>query len=119
MQEDLSRFRPKLEEEKKLLLEGLRRISRKSEEDPGGWTPKESGMDTDRASDDEVADTFEDLGERVALEAELEKRLIEVETALNKFDNGTYGICEVSGSPIEIERLEANPAARTCKEHMH
>jgi RNA polymerase-binding transcription factor DksA len=118
MKEHLSRFRPILEEEKKRLLEELQRISRKSAEDPGGWSPKESGMDTDRASDDEVADMFEDLGERVALETELEKRLIDVETAINKFDNGTYGICEVSGDPIEIERLEANPAARTCKAHM-
>ena len=31
---------------------------------------------------------------------------------------GTYGSCEISGEAIEVERLEANPAARTCKAHI-
>jgi RNA polymerase-binding transcription factor DksA len=45
----------------------------------------------------------------------LEKRLADVENALNKIDGGSYGICEVCGNKIEEDRLEANPAARTCK----
>ena len=32
---------------------------------------------------------------------------------------GTYGTCEVSGEQIEEDRLEADPAARTCKAHMN
>jgi RNA polymerase-binding transcription factor DksA len=111
-------FKDKLEKEKALLTEELRRISRKSSDEPGGGGPKPSDLDTDRASDDEVADVLEDLGERTAIEEQLEKQLIEVETALNKIENGTYGICEVSGEPIEIDRLEANPSARTKKAFM-
>jgi RNA polymerase-binding transcription factor DksA len=38
--------------------------------------------------------------------------------ALGKIEAGTYGVCEVSGMDIEEDRLEANPAARTCKAHM-
>jgi RNA polymerase-binding transcription factor DksA len=34
-------------------------------------------------------------------------------------ENGTYGVCEKSGKPIELDRLMANPAARTCKEMMN
>jgi Tfp pilus assembly PilM family ATPase len=45
--------------------------------------------------------------------------LQEVMTALTKIEEGTYGTCEVSGDEIETDRLEANPAARTCKAHMN
>ncbi len=42
--------------------------------------------------------------------------LREVEDALERIDNGTYGICVDTGQPIEIERLRANPTAlRTAK----
>jgi RNA polymerase-binding transcription factor DksA len=34
-------------------------------------------------------------------------------------DSGSYGKCEVCGKAIEADRLEANPAAPTCKEHMN
>jgi DnaK suppressor protein len=33
--------------------------------------------------------------------------------ALGKIKNGTYGICEKSAKPIPVERLQANPIART------
>jgi len=33
--------------------------------------------------------------------------------ALGKIKNGTYGICEKSAKPIPVERLRANPIART------
>ena len=33
--------------------------------------------------------------------------------ALQKIKAGAYGVCEISGEPIEVERLAANPAART------
>jgi RNA polymerase-binding transcription factor DksA len=32
-------------------------------------------------------------------------------------DEGLYGICEVGSETIPLERLKANPAARTCVEH--
>lgn len=40
--------------------------------------------------------------------------LYEIEEALRRIDNGTYGICEQSGEPIERERLRALPFARYC-----
>lgn len=43
----------------------------------------------------------------------LELELAEVEAALRRLDDGTYGVDEVTGEPIDPERLEAIPAART------
>jgi DnaK suppressor protein len=40
-------------------------------------------------------------------------RLAEIERALGRIDAGTYGISEVSGKPIPVERLKAMPTAKT------
>ncbi|MGF1511266.1 MAG: TraR/DksA family transcriptional regulator [Myxococcota bacterium] len=40
------------------------------------------------------------------------KLLKEIEGALKKFDEGTYGICEGTEEPIERRRLEARPWTR-------
>jgi RNA polymerase-binding transcription factor DksA len=36
---------------------------------------------------------------------------------LKKIEDGTYGIDEVDGKPIPLERLEANPSAKTKVEN--
>jgi DnaK suppressor protein len=38
--------------------------------------------------------------------------LADVNLAISKIENGTYGICELTGEPIPIERLEALPWVR-------
>jgi DnaK suppressor protein len=53
-------------------------------------------------------------GEVEALANTLVETLTEVEHALEKFDAGTYGVCEICGAPIPEARLEAKPAARQC-----
>jgi RNA polymerase-binding transcription factor DksA len=40
--------------------------------------------------------------------------LAEVDRALERLDEGTYGVCEGCRSPIAVERLAARPAATTC-----
>lgn len=55
---------------------------------------------------------------RVALarfEAEL-ALLVQIDRALAKIDEGTYGVCEETGAQIAKERLEAKPWARFCVE---
>ena len=47
----------------------------------------------------------------------LENKLGDVERALEKLDDGTYGRCDVDGEPIAPERLEAMPWAVVCVEH--
>ncbi|HEX9123830.1 MAG TPA: TraR/DksA C4-type zinc finger protein [Actinomycetota bacterium] len=41
-------------------------------------------------------------------------KLQDVERALTKLDEGTYGTCDVCGRPIAVERLEAMPWAVLC-----
>ena len=70
--------------------------------------------------DDNFADSGQvaaEQGENQALAAQLRSELEEVERALGKLDEGTYGRCETCGEPIAPARLEAMPAARHCIEH--
>ena len=47
-----------------------------------------------------------------------ERKLInEIDNALERIDNGTYGVCEIDGQPIPKPRLEAIPWARYCVEY--
>jgi DnaK suppressor protein len=47
----------------------------------------------------------------------LDAKLRDVERALEKLGEGTYGVCDVGGEPIGQERLEAIPWAVRCVEH--
>lgn len=61
-------------------------------------------------------ETFEreqDLSILEQLLAEIE----ELDRALQKVEEGTYGRCEVCGKEIPAARLEAGPGARFCVEH--
>ncbi len=42
-----------------------------------------------------------------------------VQQALQKIKDGNYGVCAVSGEPIEEDRLEAIPYTDKCKKHMN
>jgi DnaK suppressor protein len=53
-------------------------------------------------------------GEAETLALQLKEALDEVEHALAKLVDGTYGLCETCGKPIAPARLEAKPAARQC-----
>ncbi len=49
-----------------------------------------------------------------ALIEDARQQLAEVDAALQRVDDGTYGVCERCGKQIPPERLEARPVARTC-----
>ena len=55
-------------------------------------------------------------GEVEALAGNLRESLNDVEAAIAKLDNGTFGACEGCGNPIPPARLEAKPAAKLCME---
>ncbi len=52
--------------------------------------------------------------ERVAQADALTATLADVERALGKLDEGTYGICDRCGATIPEERLEARPWTALC-----
>ncbi len=62
---------------------------------------------------DENATEVEEYADKLALEQTLEEQLKDVTDALDKLQNGGYGVCEKTGREIPIERLQAYPAART------
>ena len=53
-------------------------------------------------------------GENRALVSTLEETLADVERALTKLDDGTYGTCESCGKEIGEARIEAMPSTRFC-----
>ncbi len=61
-------------------------------------------------------ETFERERDLSILER-VEAELADVEHAIRRLDEGTYGLCEACGRPIGDERLEAMPAARFCLDH--
>ena len=63
---------------------------------------------------EEGADEASELEKRLALEERLGESLNEVEHALQKYEAGTYGLCDSCGQPIETGRLEAIPQASLC-----
>ena len=97
----------------------VRQLGEIAAKDPatGEWAPKDPQMDvmSPIAEPNEAADKLEERGEEVPV---LSGRLVDVERALLNIEGGTYGVCEVCNKAIEEERLEANPAARTCTVHM-
>lgn len=112
-------FRVKLLAEKVLLEGELGGISRKSPSSVGGWEATSGGMEVDTADENEVADKLEELEENTGIVSQLDTQLIEVNAALERIENGTYGLCEICGKEIELDRLEANPSSRISIKHTH
>ncbi|MBI5644689.1 TraR/DksA C4-type zinc finger protein [Candidatus Kaiserbacteria bacterium] len=115
-QAELEELRRALEVEKEDLEEELASHGRIQNE-TGDWQGASIGFEGEGSDPNDVADQIEELATNVPLVEELEERHRDVSDALEKMDEGTYGICEVSNEPIPLERLKANPAARTTIEH--
>ena len=100
----LSELRAALEDERDTLRSQLRDL---------GYGDGESGLEYDSNFADSSQVTAE-RGEAEAIATKLRETLEDVEHALAKFDDGSYGRCENCGEPIPEVRLEAKPAARYC-----
>ncbi len=62
---------------------------------------------------DDASEVFEQT-KNLALKSHLERKLEQVEFAIQRVEKGTYGICDKCGKTISPERLEALPYATTC-----
>lgn len=116
---DYEHFKKKLEKEKKTLEKELASVGRKDPSNPSNWEAMPGDRDTSLADENTVADSIEDYEENNAIVNTLETRLKDVRSGLDKIKHNVYGTCQVCSKEIELDRLEANPAARTCKEHMN
>lgn len=74
----------------------------------------------DLSYDEGFADSAQvaaERGENRVLYDQLRRELDDIERALVRMDEGTYGTCEVCGNPISEVRLEMLPATRYCIDH--
>lgn len=67
----------------------------------------------DQHQADVATETFDREKDLTILD-NIEGELADVEHALQRLDDGTYGTCEACGQPIDDARLEAMPATRFC-----
>lgn len=117
MNKNLTQLKKKLGDEKRLLEKELSAIGVRDPRNPENWEAREEK--NEYTEDPNVAaDVIEETEKHHALTDTLEIRLRNVVTALKRIEEGTYGICSIGGEQIEQERLEANPAAITCKKHL-
>jgi DnaK suppressor protein len=101
--EDLERFRKRLLEDRASVESRLQSRTQDLEA-TGDQEPVDQG--------DEAQAIFE--RERAIDDNDLESELLgRIDRALSRIEAGTYGVSEVSGKPIPIERLEALPTATT------
>ena len=63
---------------------------------------------------EEVAVDFLETQQEQSIQVNEQALLTEIEQALGRLDNGTYGKCIVCGQPIPEKRLEAIPWAARC-----
>lgn len=110
----------KLQLELTKLEEELLTLGKTNPDNPMDWEARpEDNSGIIQSDPNSRADHIEDYENNVAIVNQLEARLNHVKAALERIKEGTYGKCIVDGSEIEEDRLVANPAADTCKTHMH
>ena len=118
MPKDINVYKEKLTTEIARLEIELATVAR--EDGEKGWKAVNTVVDESTDADpNEVADKIEEFETNQAIAASLKAKLLEVTDSLAKIEKGEYGICETCTQPIEEDRLEANPSARTCKAHMN
>jgi RNA polymerase-binding protein DksA len=110
---DTADCRKRLEEEKARLLHAVGFLVK---ENPGSISD-ELGELAEGGADNHLGDTATAMYDRElddGLEEGARETLVEIEAALQRIEDGKYGICEVCGKPIGAERLSAIPWARLC-----
>ena len=68
----------------------------------------------DDEHDPEGATIAFERAQLVAVLRQANADLVEIDTAIHRLEDGSYGVCERCGLPIAPARLEARPAARRC-----
>ena len=108
---DTARFREALLEERTRVEAAIQNLH---DENPGTLS-EDAGEET--AYDNHLADTATETYDReldYTLEENSEHVLADIDAALKRIEEGTYGICTNCGEPIAVERLEALPWATLC-----
>src|SRR6266508_4418588 len=108
---DTQQFRDRLLEERRRVVDAIDNLhtenpgSLRDETDETTFQDNHLGDIATATFDREMASTLEENSTHV---------LAEIDAALVRIDEGTYGICQRCGNPIGEERLEALPWATLC-----
>ena len=102
--------RERLEDERRRTTERLAGLRG----DYRGFVDASRDTNADDDHDPEGATIAFEREQVAALVRQAEQHLADVEAALERVADGTYGTCAVCGRPIPDGRLEARPTARTC-----
>ncbi len=117
---DAQIFKVKLLDEKTILERELGEVGVVDRTNPAEWDAAEKALSDENPSDrTETADAITEYEANTAVVSVLNKQLGETIAALERIENGAFGICQTCNQPIEIARLNANPSARTCILHMN
>lgn len=109
----LENFKNKLLERKKKLEEELASIAQKDEKLKGDYDTRFPNFGTSQSSDEEASEVAA-YESTLPIEYALELRLADINKALQKIKDGTFGICENCHEPIDPKRLEIMPEAKLC-----
>lgn len=108
----LSAIRHDLETERGELAEQLREIEETVFQAPQSEVSGEVGYDSDDYADAGSA-TFE-REKDLSIANNIQDLIDKINRALEKIEEGTYGICESCGNPIDSARLKALPSVVLC-----
>lgn len=103
-------IRDALDAERRETLDRITALSREF----SGIVESSEGVATDDEHDPEGATIAFERAHLAALIDQANSHLAELDDALDRLRQGSYGRCERCGRPIAAERLAARPAARTC-----
>lgn len=109
----LDRLARKLQEERDRLEAIIAELEREREESRLAESPSEHNADPENADGGSLA--FE-MEMELSVEQNAREILDKVKHAQDRMEKGEYGICEVTGQPIPVMRLEALPYATTTVE---
>lgn len=109
--ETLDKIKNDLLSRKKQILEDLEDVAKSDQHEADGIKAKfpEYGD-----KQDENAQEINEYSTNFATEKLLEKTLRDIDKALKRIEDGSYGICKYCGEPIGEKRLMARPVASAC-----
>jgi DnaK suppressor protein len=111
---DTDRFRQALLDERKRVEAAIEYLHAETPGSLQDETEEIGGIDNHLA---ESASPTLDREIDYTLEESAEQVLQQIDHALGRMDEGTYGKCELCGKEIPAERLEARPWATLCIDH--
>ncbi len=101
-------FRARLEDEQRRLIDEMKELQ------VNASSADERREGSPFGKREEEANEVLELEKRLALEKRIREQLVDIEHALAKFDEKTYGLCDSCGKSIAQARLDALPQASLC-----